>query len=94
MSVIDPEQHADLIEAQRRSTAAFAALDAYAASVGKPGIEWSAEEHARGEELREAARAAAAAKDAALYASGLPHEHGYYRAAQDLKNAARAEPPD
>lgn len=90
-SVIDPDQHADLVRLQRAAIAAHEALQAYATSVGKPALEWTEAEHARSEELREAARQASAAKDEALHASGLPAEHGYYRASVDLRNAARED---
>lgn len=83
-SVIDPERHADLITLQRRVHALFDELDAYTG------------EDRQG--MRERVRQAAAEKEAALYASGLVEEHGYFLASQDLHKAARAAsrntPPD
>ncbi|WP_037707115.1 hypothetical protein [Streptomyces sp. AA1529] len=75
-SVIDPENHADLIGLQLAVFAADAELHAYS------GVE--------AEPLREAVRQAAAVKNAALAESGLPGEHGWHTAEQDLKQAARA----
>lgn len=75
MSVIDPARHADLIALQRASNAAIEALYAY--------------EGDDPESMRENCRQAAARKEAALRESGLVAEHGYYLAAQDLKDAAR-----
>lgn len=77
MSVIDPTRHADLIALQR---AVYAATDELYAYTGDDA-----------ESMREACRQAAATKEAALYECGLVAEHGYYLAAQDLKNAAKAE---
>lgn len=76
MSVIDPERHADLIALQQ---AVFAATDELYAYTG---------DHA--EPLREAARQAAAAKEAALHGSGLVAEHGYDTANVALKQAAKS----
>lgn len=76
MSVIDPDRHADLIALQRAVFAATEALYAYTGDNPEP--------------MREQARQAAATKEAALRESGLIAEHGYYVAAQDLKNAAKA----
>ncbi|KPC78312.1 hypothetical protein [Streptomyces albus] len=75
-SVIDPERHADLITLQQRVHALFDELDAYTG------------EDRQG--MRERVRQAAAEKEAALYASGLVEEHGYFLASQDLHKAARA----
>lgn len=76
MSVIDPGKHADLIALQRAVTAASDRLYAYTGDNAEP--------------LRKAVCDAAATKEAALYESGLITEHGYYVAAQDLKNAAKS----
>lgn len=76
MTVIDPARHADLIALQRAVYAATEQLYAYTG------------EHA--EPLREEARQAAQAKAAALYESGLVHEHGYHVANMALKNAAKS----
>ena len=76
MSVIDPARHADLIALQRVVYAATDALYAYEGDDAEP--------------MREQARQAAARKEAALRESGLVAEHGYYVAAQDLKDAAKA----
>ncbi|MDJ1131235.1 hypothetical protein [Streptomyces iconiensis] len=78
-SLIDPVKHAELIRLQRESFARFAALDTFDGDDSERPA------------LREAARQAAAEKDAALYESGLVSEHGYFAASQDLMRAARAD---
>jgi len=75
MSVIDPDRHAHLISLQRAVFAATDTLYAYEGDDAEP--------------MREACRKAAATKEAALYESGLVEEHGYYVAAQSLKDAAK-----
>lgn len=75
MSVIDPARHADLIALQRAVYAATEQLYAYTGDNAEP--------------MRKQACDAAARKEAALRESGLVQEHGYYVAAQDLKNAVK-----
>lgn len=87
--IIDTARHADLITKQAAVFAAFNALDEWTEQVGKRGMDWTDEERSRTAELRKEVCDAAAAKEAALYASGLVDEHGYYAAAQALKDAAR-----
>lgn len=79
-SVIDPERHADLIALQRAVFDADAALSAHTGNDAGP--------------LREQVRQAAAAKRAAIEASGLAAEHGWYTADQDLKKITRAAMAD
>ncbi|MBQ0867354.1 hypothetical protein [Streptomyces sp. RK75] len=80
-SVIDPERHADLIELQQHVHELFKELEAYTGDDA--------------EGMRERVRQAVTEKEAALYASGLVEEHGYFLASQDLKKAARtAAAPD
>lgn len=86
MTIIDPDQHSDLIDLQRASTAAHAELLAYDPA---PGGEESEEQYAERLRLREAAAQASAAKDSALHASGLVGEHGYHVVNVDLRNASR-----
>jgi ribulose-5-phosphate 4-epimerase/fuculose-1-phosphate aldolase len=76
MSVIHPHRHAGLIDLQRAVYAATEALYAY--------------EGDDPESMREACRKAAETKETALYESGLVAEHGYFVAAQDLKQAAKS----
>ncbi|MGW8379887.1 hypothetical protein [Streptomyces sp. ODS28] len=75
--IIDPEQHAALIEHQREVYAAFATLDSF----DGPDDDRPA--------LREKARQTVTAKEAALHASGLIEQHGYHKASQALKDAAK-----
>lgn len=79
MSVIDPDRHAHLIRLQREVFATTETLYAYEGDDAEP--------------LREKCRQAAATKEAALYESGLVDQHGYYVAAQSLKDAARENAP-
>ncbi|MFE9334814.1 hypothetical protein [Streptomyces sp. NPDC006925] len=75
-SVIDPERHADLIKLQQHVYELFDELNAY------PGDD--------AEGVRERVRQVVTEKEAALHASGLVEEHGYFLASQDLKRTARA----
>lgn len=87
MSVIDPAEHADLIALQQAAFAAGAALDAHAPGVR--GVDLTPEQRTEADRLRAAVRDANQAVRDALLASGLVGGHGWYRAGQDLKNAAR-----
>lgn len=91
MAIIDPDrpEHARLIELQCAVNVAFVELDGWALEVGKPGRDWTPEENARAEQLREAARQVTSAKEAALYGSGLVEEYGYFATAQALKDTAK-----
>lgn len=92
MSLIDPEQHAELINRQRDANAAWHALDHHA-----PGVSGSALTEAQRTEaaaLRQQACNAAQELRDALHASGLVREHGYYQPSQDLMVAARATVTD
>lgn len=86
MTIIDPDQHSDLIALQRASTAAHEKVLAYDPA---PGGEESEEQRAERRRLRAAAAEAAGAKEKALHASGLVREHGYHQVNVDLRNAAR-----
>lgn len=77
MPVIDTAQHAPLVALQVEVFKAFDRLEAFAGDDAEP--------------VREETRQAVTAKEAALYASGLVGEWGYYAAAQALKQAAREE---
>lgn len=77
-SVINPQQHAHLIDLQLKVFDAFDELDAF---------DGDDEERPA---LRERVRQTVTAKEAALYETGLVDEHGYNTVNQDLKQAARA----
>ncbi|MGW7350926.1 hypothetical protein [Streptomyces sp. NPDC054784] len=82
MSVIDPATHGDLIRLQVEVLVATERL-------------YALPREAAAGPVREEACQAAAARDAALHASGLVTEHGYHAASQALMTAgkvARAEP--
>lgn len=91
MSLIDPDAHAELIERQRASNRAWAALDSYAA--GARHADLTEEQRAVAAQLREEACTAALALREALHSSGLIREHGYHRPARDLREAVRAQEP-
>ena len=87
--IIDTQEHGELIALQRAVNDAFVALHAHPRQVGKPGIEWSDEEKAVSQQLRQAVHEAVLAKNRALAESGLPAQHGAYQASQALKDAAK-----
>lgn len=89
MSLIDPEQHAHLIELQRASNRAYAAL--YGHAPGVRGQDMTKEQVEEAKRLRQEAPDAAEAVHDALDASGLVAEHGYYQPSQDLKDLVREQ---
>lgn len=79
----------DLVELQRRTDAAFDAMEAQRQELGRATSQWPEAERQRSTELLQAATEAAQALRDAITASGLEKEHGSARFQPALKQAAR-----
>jgi hypothetical protein len=87
----DIEIPPEMAALQREATAAFEAIGAYDRQVGKPALDWTAEEQQQLVELSAASIVAADALRAAIDASGMERGNGY-EFQRALKAAARELP--